>query len=64
MYFRKNHGICYVLLDLFFILLLDFMKFSIKLVRRSERDKTCDIKHAKLAYSSLIDTKFGKKAAY
>jgi GT2 family glycosyltransferase len=65
LYFRKNHGILYVVLDLFFICLLDIMRVVKRILSRKKTAEIRQIsKHMRLAYDSMIVTKFGKRPIY
>lgn len=65
MYFRKNYGLSLVLMDFFFILVLDLSEVFKKIILRKKHIKISEkIKHSKKAYNILLRTAFGAAPIY
>jgi GT2 family glycosyltransferase len=61
-YFKKNYNIIYVLLDFFFISLLDFIDILKTIVKKDRQIHISDkLRHVKNAFNILMITKFGTK---
>ena len=61
-YFRKNYGICYVWLDVFFLFLFDIIEILKRLILRKKHIAIPQkIAHMKIICSNIIATRFGSK---